>query len=167
MISRTIFTLILAIHFASPLAAEEFSDLSPQQLQESAVEAVNEDDSQRLLKIMKEMQSRQLLFFADTSEEGCNREPDRVGILASSPFAWGFARKAYVTFLKQQQLEMGACGCLTQLMTFDAFALQMTGAPAATMDEAQYEILNSYQRDMGNQVADAHRAHRQTNCEAN
>jgi hypothetical protein len=43
----------------------------------------------------------------------------------------------------------------------------MTGAPAATMDEAQYEILNNYQRDMGNQVADAHRAHRQTNCEAN
>lgn len=167
MMTRAIFTLLVGIQFASPLAAQDIEGQSSQQLQESAVDAVNTDDSSRLLAVMKEMQRRQLLFFAGASEANCNREPDRSGILASKPFAWGFARKAYVTFLKQQQIENGTCGCLTQLMTFDEFAIDMTGAPAESMDEAQYEVLNSYQKDMGNQIAAAHRAHRAANCEAN
>ena len=58
-----------------------------------------------------------------------------------------------MTFLKQQQIENGTCGCLTQLITFDEFAIDMTGAPAESMDEAQYEVAQSYQMDMENQIA--------------
>jgi hypothetical protein len=58
MMSRAIFTFLVGIQFASPLAAQDIEGQSSQQLQESAVDAVNTDDSLRLLAVMKEMQRR-------------------------------------------------------------------------------------------------------------
>ncbi|GAA6178318.1 MULTISPECIES: hypothetical protein [Sulfitobacter] len=164
MMSRAIFTLLVGIQFGSSLAADELKSLTPSELQESAVSAVDDSDAPRLLNIMKEMQSRQLLFFVDPNQEGCEREPDRVGILRSKPFAWAAARQAYFTFLRQEQMARGDCGCITGQTTFDEFAVQMFGATAATMSEEQFQELLKFKLEQENLTSARHRDYVAKTC---
>lgn len=156
--------VVTLMGLALPAFGQELSTLTPRELQDRAVTAVDGDDAQELLVIMKEMQSRNLLFFTDETRAGCGREPDRVGILQTKPFAWGTARQAYFTFLRQRQIEQGVCGCLTSEMSFDAFATDFVGAPAATMTEAQFDTLLQFKLEHQYEVADQHRAHLVANC---
>ena len=125
---------------------------------------VDDDDAQRLLELVKEMQGRHLLFFTDPDREGCDREPDRIGILQSKPFAWAAARQAYFAFLRQNQMERGDCGCITREMTFDEFATQMFGATAATMNEKQYQELLEFKLEQENPTASRYRNYVALNC---
>lgn len=164
MIHQLAARVFVSLLLATPLFAQDLQGLTPQELQEGAVSAVDNSDAQRLLDIMKEMQSRHLLFFTDSDREGCGREPARIGILQSKPFAWAAARQAYFAFLRQKQMARGDCGCITRQMTFDEFATQMFGATAATMNGKQYQELLEFKLKQENPTAAKHRDYVALNC---
>lgn len=161
---RVLLTASFVFLTAQPLVADDLGGLSPQELQQGAVEAVDNGNAQSLLEIMREMQLRQLLFFEAPADEACDREPERVGLLASKPFAWGAARQAYSTYLRQQRLEKGDCGCLTSQMTFDEFATELFGATAASMSEEQYQAMLAFKLENESATSRAYRGHVAQNC---
>lgn len=161
-----ILAALLTLTFSGPVTGQSLDVATPRELQDMAIVAVDAQDADHLLEIMQEMQMRHLLFFTDPALENCDREPDRVGILDSKPFAWAGARQAYFTYLRQRRMAAGDCGCITAQMTFDEFALEFVGATAADMTLDQYLALQNFKNEQGSQTEDDYRAYRNANCEA-
>ena len=100
----------------------------------AAIAAVDAGDSNALMLVMKEMQRRQLVFFAAVDRAGC----EEVIPLPSSITDWKFsgtARQAYINSAKKRRLAEGSCACLFKGYSFADFTMETLGkAPDALID---------------------------------
>lgn len=139
-------TVLLAASLAlvaGGVRAADYGAMNPKALQAAAVAAVDGNDESALMVIMKEMQKRQMLFFAKADDPACHREPPKVGVLANL-ITWGQARMAYATFLKKLALDSGNCGCITAQMTFEDFLGKAYGTTVADLSKDQVRKMSRY-----------------------
>ncbi len=152
---------------ASPLHAENLQNATPDQLQQAAIEAVNENDRNELMDIMREMQRREMHFFRAPRSALCEREPEKVGYIAERFGRFGTARQAYFTYLRETAMRDGVCSCLMGQMSFDEFLTEKFGFVQADLDEENYILLRDYRQERQYDVADEYRSFYATNCRKN
>lgn len=125
--------LILALA-PYPALAEDIAAMTPVDLQSAAIAAVDAGNSDSLMVLMKEMQRRQMVFFATVDRAGC----EEVIPLPSTITDWKFsgtARQAYITAAKKRRLAEGSCACLFKGYSFADFTMETLGkAPDALTD---------------------------------
>ena len=125
--------LILALAPSTALA-EDIAAMTPVDLQSAAIAAVDAGNADTLMALMKEMQRRQMFFFAAVDRAGC----EEVVPLPSSITDWKFsgtARQAYINAAKKRRLAEGSCACLFKSYSFADFTMGTLGkAPEALTD---------------------------------
>ena len=125
--------LILALA-PSPALAEDIAAMTPVDLQSAAIAAVDAGNADTLMALMKEMQRRQMFFFAAVDRAGC----EEVIPLPSGITDWKFsgtARQAYINAAKKRRLAEGSCACLFKGYSFADFTMETLGkAPDALTD---------------------------------
>lgn len=162
---KLIFALTAAAAVSSqPLLAAGMSELTPDQLQQEAISAVNKDDGEFLLQIMKEMQRREMLFFSTPRAESCDRPPQNVGVLKKHFARLGVARQAYFTHLRQTQMNAGSCGCLQGLMSYDEFLAERFGTTSEAMSEEQYAAMQAFFKAERSETDRLYNTYYKTNC---
>lgn len=152
---------------ASAAFADSFSEMTPDQLQEAAIEAVNGNDRRDLMTIMKEMQAREMHFFRQTRSEICEREPENTGFLATRFGYHGTARQAYFTYLREHAMEAGSCACLMSHMSFDEFLTEKFGFVQADLNAENFQQVIAYQNNRQSDVNSQYRAFSAANCRKN
>lgn len=168
MMRFTTKSVALALTLAASAAfADSFSDMTPDQLQEAAIEAVNENDRRDLMAILKEMQAREMHFFRQSRSEICEREPKKTGFLTSRFGYYGTARQAYFTYLREHAMEAGSCACLMSHMSFDEFLSEKFGFVQAELDKPKFDQIRDYLNQAEGDVTDKYRAFSASNCRKN
>ena len=149
---------------ATPTWAQGYSEMTPDQLQLAAIEAVDENDRQDLMAIMKEMQTREMHFFRRTRGPVCEREPEKVGYLAEGIGRHGTARQAYFTYLREHAIENGSCACLTSHLSFDGFLSEKFAFTQADLDREKFLQIRDYQNEHSSNVLSKYGEFTSNNC---
>lgn len=158
-------TLLLVSAFAivaTPIMAQDAATLRDDQLLGAVAAATEAQDTDRLLELMNEVRARALLMF--TAEEPiCEPKIPETGPLASL-ISRGSAQWAYITRARLTAMEAGDCGCPFALLSFDDFALELTGSVAADLTPDDLSILQAFRADNEPAVDLEWRDFRQNSC---
>ena len=133
--------LILALA-PCPALAEDVTAMTPVDLQSAAIAAVDAGNSDTLMVVMKEMQRRQMVFFATVERAGC----EEVIPLPSSITDWKFsgtARQAYINAAKKRRLVEGSCACLFKGYSFADFTRETLGKAADALTDGDRPALQA------------------------
>ena len=162
MTGRTLLLFSAVALLATQAFAQDASDLRDDQLLGEVAVATEMQDADRLLALMTEARARGLLMFA---ADGPICEPT---IPETSPLASlisrGSAQWAYITRSRMMAMEAGDCGCPFSLLSFDDFALELTGSGAADLTPDDLSVLQAF-RTVNEKVVDQEwRDFRQNSC---
>ena len=151
---------------ASPALAEDVAAMTPVDLQSAVIAAVDAGDSNALMLAMKEMQRRQMFFFAAVDRAGC----EEVIPLPSSITDWKFsgtARQAYINAAKKHRLAEGSCACLFKGYAFAEFTQDVLGKAPDALTDGDRPALQAIENADQARTEDLYRDHEIKICGAN
>lgn len=139
---RTLLLVSALAMVATPIMAQDAASLRDDQLLDAVAAATETQDADRLLALMIEVRARGLLMF--TAEEPvCEPIIPETGRLASL-ISRGSAQWAYITKARLTAMEAGDCGCPFSLLSFDDFALELTGSVAVDLTADDLSVLQAF-----------------------
>jgi hypothetical protein len=138
MLPQTIAAIIL---FTGPVLSQPIEQLRDDRLLEQVVSATSDGDANELLNLMREVRARGLLMFPDI--DICHSQVPDTGIL-SSKITRGGVNWAYHMRVWSLAIEQNQCGCPYNLLSPDAFALELTDHAMTDLSTADAGVLRSY-----------------------
>ena len=148
--------------FATGTLAQDAESLRDDQLLGAVAKATEAREADRLLSLMTEVRARGLLMFRADGEtcEPVIPETD----LLTSLISRGTAQWAYITQARMTAMERGECGCPFSMLTFDAFAREMTGSAGSDLTRGDLVALQEFRTQNEKSVDDAWRDFRRNSC---
>ena len=156
-------SLVATLAFAATrIVAQDTTALRDDQLLGAVVSATEAQDADRLLALMTEARLRGLLMFG-VDGQSCAPVMPQTGPFAS--LIWrGSAQWAYITRVHVVAIERGDCGCPFARLSFDDFALELTGAAAADLTQDELSAFQAYRAANERVVEQAWQDFRQNSC---
>ena len=135
------------------LLAEDLPTLRDDQLLDGIVAATEGADATGLLALMQEARRRGLLMFPDG--EVCEADIPETGVL-SSEINRGVVSWAYHMLLWEMAMTQGHCGCVYDLLTFEQFAIDLTGHAGADLTPAEVDAFRQFWLDQRREIEPAY-----------
>lgn len=152
-VSRRAIALVAGLALPTALLAEDLPALRDDQLLDGIVAATEGADASGLLALMQEARRRGLLMFAEGNI--CEAGIPETGVLASQ-INRGVVTWAYHMLLWDMAMTQGHCGCVYDLLTFEQFAIDLTGHTGADLTLADVDVFRQFWQDQRREIEPAY-----------